>query len=357
MKRVSCLVLLVALPVVVAVFGGCGDDAILLGLPMGGTGGQGATGGGGRGGSGGSGALGGVGGAGTGGGRGGTSGNAGSGAGGSAGTAGVAGTTGGDAGAAPDASVAPEPECTVDSECDEGNPCTVDTCTVAGTCSRANAAANVPCGSSAVTECTLADGCDGAGACRPNHVAAGTACGSTNNDACTDPDLCDGAGSCNPNNATDGTVCALGRCTAGACDCASLRVTTVPFTGNWDTSTGAVDFFSGSCAGAGGGPDYVVVFTAPAAGSYTFRAAATTSTDDLDSTLTLVSGACGTTQRDTDTDEGCNDDEVQGVILDSELAGISLSAGEVISVVVSVFQDAGGPRDTGGGTLSITLDP
>lgn len=78
-----------------------------------------------------------------------------------------------------------------DEEC--ANP---DTCNAAGTCvDNGNLAAGQPCGSSATSDCDLADSCDGNGVCATHHVAAGQACGDPPFD-CFMPNSCDGSGTC-----------------------------------------------------------------------------------------------------------------------------------------------------------------
>jgi hypothetical protein len=330
----------------------CGDDAIVLGLPMGGSvgyepvgrGGNAPVGRGGTAGSGGGSAA---------GGRGGTA----SGAGGAGGTDnGAGGAADGGTGGAPvpdDAGTGGTgvvvPACVVDNDCNDGNPCTTEHCDPTSGCVRGNAGIGVTCGSSAVTECNQADGCDGAGACRPNNVMAGVACGSATVNACTARDTCDGFGACGVNNALDGTACATGHCSTGVCDCASLRVTTVPFTGTWSTlaPTGAVNVFSGSCAGNQLDPDYVLVFTAPTTGNYTLDASGSS-----DSTLTVVTGACGSVEAACDDDVGPDEEPPNR---SSQVALLPLVAGDVISVVVSEFGENAPAR--GSGTVSIVLVP
>jgi len=364
-KRLSSIGLLLGLACGAASIGACGDDAIVLGLPLGGTSGyqqgvgqlepdgqsdQGGNGG--RGGVGGS-AGDGYGGRVAAGGR--TAGGAGgSGAGGNGGTPGAAdGGSGGEPEPLPDAGTGGTgvvvPPCLADNQCEDGNPCTTDRCDPTLGCVRGNAAIGVACGSATVSECSLADSCDGAGVCRLNHVAAGTACGSATVNACTGRDTCDGVGACSANNAVDGTACATGHCSTGVCDCATLRVSAVPFSGTWSTlaGTGTVNFFSGTCAGSQPDPDYVLVFTAPTTGNYTLNASGSS-----DSTMTVLSGACGSAERACDDDVGPDEEPPNR---SSQIPLLALNAGDVISIVVSEFGDNAPARGTG--TVSIVLVP
>ena len=236
-----------------------------------------------------------------------------------------------------------------------------DACNAFGVCEPNHEAAATACGSEVDDACTNPDECDGAGTCVPNHESAGAACGSPLDDACTHPDACDGGGACSANDVGNGSECEGGSCTAGVCvedqpvGCPVELVTAVPFETNWRT-VGGVNLFRGACD-LNGTPDYAVVFTAPADGTFRFDAAGLVGTDDpesgagnteelADSVLTIADGNC---QGPDANQRGCNDDNDGS--LDSRL-DLILNEGETVTVYVGEFGEVlpGG----GSGTLSIT---
>jgi hypothetical protein len=241
-----------------------------------------------------------------------------------------------------------------------------DTCDADGVCQPNNEPLGAPCGSQTVSECSSADQCDENGQCSSNDVAVGTLCGDATESECTHHDLC-GAGVCLANDVSNGSACTGGSCTQGQCvsgqpvGCPIDVVNSVPATIHW-SSVAAPDLFGGGCDEAGT-PDYALVFTAPAAGTYRFVAhglvdstpytGADTSNDppteppDGDAVLSVVEDSCGTQQI------GCNDDGPQGGgNLDSQL-DLVLTDQQVVTVYLNERTQRGG----GTGTLSITSLP
>lgn len=218
-----------------------------------------------------------------------------------------------------------------DPACDDGNDCTVDIC----------------------------DGDE----CRHPPAEAGARCGSDRDDACSAPDRCDGEGECLSNDAANGNECSDGSCTLGECiqgqpvGCPALVVTGLPFATGWRT-VGRVDLYDGACD-ATNTPDFALVFTAPASGTYVIEAAGEVGDDDpelggddetselADSVLTVVAGACGGFAAEP---LACNDDIATGN-LDSRI-NLSLQEGETVTIYVNEFGEVvpGG----GSGTLSVT---
>jgi hypothetical protein len=266
MTRIISLVGAVGLAALFAA--ACGDDAVVINDPMGGSGGSGGTGGRACGGGGCG-----------GGGRGGitpvvgTGGSGGSAAG-TGGTAGVGGSAGsGGTGAVVDAGAEEEPD--AGPLLDAGDAGPLIPCVVVGDCADANA-------------CTL-EACVN-GFCSFPPAVIGLACGdTTTNDECTTPDTCDGNGVCLTNDQPDGTLCADGHCNVtGVCDCAVDRVTTLPYGQQWQTTADTeVDIFDPVCQTCDGTLDHVVVFTAPATATYRFTA---TSGGNVE--LTVFEGDC-----------------------------------------------------------------
>jgi hypothetical protein len=264
------------------------------------------------------------------GGRGGSNGVSGDGGAGDGGEA--AGPDGGrdDAGVGGDAGVG------CDQGCDDGNDCTVDIC----------------------------DGDE----CRHPPAEAAARCGSDRDDECTAPDSCDGAGECLSNNAANGSACSDGSCTLGECvsgqpvGCPALVVTGLPFATGWRT-VGGVDLYEGGCD-VENTPDFALVFTAPADGTYRIDAAGEVGNGDpelggedaselADSVVTVAAGACGGFAA---MSLGCNDDIVgnggpDADEFDSRL-DLSLQEGDTITIYVNEFGEVvpGG----GSGTISIT---
>lgn len=217
-----------------------------------------------------------------------------------------------------------------DNACDDGNDCTVDIC----------------------------DGAE----CRNPPAEAGARCGSDRDDACSAPDSCDGQGGCLPNDTANGSACSDGSCTLGECiqgqpvGCPALVVTGLPFATGWRT-VGGVDLYAGDCD-VDNTPDFALVFTAPAAGTYRIEAAGEVGTDDpemggdeaselADSVLTVAAGACaGFAAPILD----CSDDISAGN-LDSRI-DLSLQQGDTVTIYVNEFGEVvpGG----GSGTLSVT---
>jgi len=263
---------------------------------------------------------------------GGRGGRGGAGRGGRAGSGGSLGGTSGSSGVgASDAGLEPGDagECTVREDCSDGNECTDDICEE--------------------------------GACLNVRRDVGTACGDGTDDLCTAPDSCNEEGACVPNHAPDGSECAEGSCAAGACvpgpvgGCPSVVVDSLPIQMSWRT-VGGEDFFNtgAPCSDEPNTPDFAVVFTAPADGTYRFDAAGVAGDDDpdtsgsqADSMLTIVAGACAGPEAQ---QLACNDD-LGGDNLDSRIE-LTLDEGDSVTIYVNEFGEVlpGG----GSGTLSIT---
>jgi hypothetical protein len=298
----------------------CGDDAIVITNPMGGSGGLAGTGGRACGGGGCG-----------GGGRGTTpAGGTGGSAAGTGGTAGLDGglaSTGGP-GVLLDAGAVTEPD--AGPLLDAGDAGPLIPCAVVGDCADANA-------------CTL-EACVN-GFCSFPPAAIGVACGDTTaNDECTTPDTCDGSGVCLTNDQPDGTLCADGHCNVtGACDCAVDRVTTLPYSQQWQTTADTeIDIFDPVCQTCDGTLDHVVVFTAPATATYRFTA---TSGGNVE--LTVFEGDC------TGTPESpvCGED----IAVDdfNDQLELTVTQGESVTVVVGEQCEENG----GEGNLSIEVVP
>lgn len=240
------------------------------------------------------------------------------------------------------------------SDCSQPN-----SCDGAGFCRSNDVALGVSCGDTTPTDCSFPDVCDGHGVCSPNNVQANEPCGDANDTECSRADSCDGQGLCVLNDRPNGTACTGGSCTGGQCisgqpvGCPADIANTVPFNINW-SSVGREDLYRGNCDSAGT-PDYALVFTAPADGTYRFHAAgATDSTPDVvepdaDSVMTIVRGSCS---GPTGTAVSCNDDKngPNGNTRDSEL-DVALTQGQIVTVYLNEFQEPGG----GTGTLSIVV--
>ncbi len=133
------------------------------------------------------------------------------------------------------------------------------------------------------------------------------------NEAIADPN-CDGVG---------------GSCPGGggfACSDTDIGSSTGPAVAMGNTA-GSDDDLNGSCGGAGGN-DQVMIFTAPAAGMFTFD----TFGSAYDTKLSLFA--------DCATELSCNDDAGAG--LQSQLV-LNMAAGQVVLVVVDGFNGATGP--------------
>ena len=130
----------------------------------------------------------------------------------------------------------------------------------------------------------------------------------------------------------------------------------------WRT-VGRVDLYEGGCD-VENTPDFALVFTAPADGTYRIEAAGEVGDNDpelggedaselADSVLTIATGACGGFAA---MSLGCNDDipgnGVPGGGEFDSLIDLSLEAGDTITIYVNEFGEIvpGG----GSGTLSIT---
>jgi hypothetical protein len=243
-----------------------------------------------------------------------------------------------------------------------------DTCDADGVCQPNNEPLGAPCGSQTADECSNADQCDENGQCTSNDVAAGTSCGDATESECTHHDVC-GAGACLPNDTPNGSACTGGSCTQGQCvaeqpvGCPIDVVNSVPATVHW-SSVGASNLYDGGCE-AQGTPDYALVFTAPAAGTYRFLAhglidstpytgadsvnSPPTEPPDGDAVITVAKGSCtGPTGQPFDP-LPCNDDIAQDNI-DAQL-DLDLTDQQVITVYLNERTQYGG----GTGTLTITL--
>lgn len=97
-----------------------------------------------------------------------------------------------------------------------------------------------------------------------------------------------------------------------------------------------------SCAGSGGGLDYLVQFTAPTAGQYQFDTLATNAEADTDTSIAILDGCDGP-------ELACNDDaDFNNGIYQSSVT-LGLTAGQTVIVVVD--SDAGI-----GGEFTLTID-
>jgi len=181
------------------------------------------------------------------------------------------------------------------------------------------------------------------GFCRLTPVAIGTACGSATSDECSQPDTCDGNGVCLTNDAPGGTTCATGHCNlSGVCDCAVDRVTTLPYGQQWQTTADSETDSLGECQTCGGTPDHIVVFTAPAAGTYRFDA--TSIGGDVE--LAVYPGDCNASP----SGATCGTDDAESGF---DTLALTLEAGAVVTVVVGENCEAEGSE----GNLSIELAP
>lgn len=252
------------------------------------------------------------------------------GGGGVSGDAGDGGEAAGPDGGRNDAGVVGDGGIGCEQACDDGNDCTVDIC----------------------------DGDE----CRNPPVEAGARCGGDRDDECTAPDSCDGEGECLSNDAANGSECSDGSCTLGECvqgqpvGCPALVVTGLPFATGWRT-VGRVDLYAGDCD-VDDTPDFALVFTAPADGTYRIEAAGEVGIDDpegsgeaselADSVLTVAAGACGGFAAPS---LDCNDDIMAGINLDSRI-DLPLLEGDTVTIYVNEFGEVvpGG----GSGTLSVT---
>lgn len=249
-----------------------------------------------------------------------------------------------------------------DTEC--SNP---DSCDAQGVCQPNDEVVGFACGSSAADECTNPDVCDDNGQCSANNVAAGTPCGNTNDDECANPDVC-GNGVCLANDAANGAACTDGSCAVGVCvagqpvGCPAAVAGSAPFSTSW-SSVGKPDLFVSACDSQNM-PDYALVFTAPASG--TFRFAATALVDstpytgagdpsgtpegppDGDAVLTVTEGSCAGTAAP---QINCNDDVTPGSL--SSQLDVVLTNGQVVTVYLNELTQSGG----GTGTLTITELP
>jgi hypothetical protein len=239
---------------------------------------------------------------------------------GDAGLAGEAGTSAGDAGEGEGAADAGG-SCDNEEECDDGNECTLDVC-------------------------------DGA-SCRNEPVAAGTACDGNEPVECREAPTCDGEGACVAAAVANGTACEGGSCTLGECiigsavGCPAAVVSELPFEASWRT-VGGVDLFdSVGCDDLADTPDFAVLFSAPASGTYRFEAFGEAGTDDpetpndpdaslaADSILTIVAGACSDVAAE---QIECNDDIDDGVNVNSRI-DLTLEEGETVTVYAGEYRE------------------
>jgi hypothetical protein len=218
-------------------------------------------------------------------------------------------------------------------------------------------------------DCT-ADACN-EGVCEHSPLEAGEACGSGRDDECTSADTCNGDGACQRNDGQDGAACPGGSCTLGECiegqavGCPIEVVSALPFNTNW-RSVGGTDLYDGTCDGSGT-PDYAVVFTAPATGTYRFEATGVVGMGDpenaadddaselADSVLTIAAGSCaGPSSQQLGCNDDCSANDCANDSFDSRL-DLALSQGQSVTVYVNEFHEVlpGG----GSGTLGIRLLP
>jgi hypothetical protein len=200
-------------------------------------------------------------------------------------------------------------------DCDDSNACTTQAC-VASFCQFTPVTAGAACGDTTVAECTAADTCSANGVCLANHQPDGTAC--------------------------SGGFCNL----TGVCDCAIDRVTAVPFSQQWQTigSSGGgsdVSIFDGSCQACDNDLDHVVVFQAPAAGTYVFSASSVG-----DAQIWVAESDCATLGAEL----GCDDGDVPPDGFDAQIQ-LQLEQGQTVTVGASEICEAEG----GNGSISITL--
>jgi len=203
----------------------------------------------------------------------------------------------------------------------------------AGTCNTAADCGDDPC---------LTEACVG-GVCQRTPLVIGTDCGSSSADECTAPDTCDGYGVCLTNDQPPGSTCGAGHCNAtGVCDCAVERVTAVPYGQPWqttaDTETDSLD----ECQTCNGTRDHIVVFTAPAAGTYRFEA--TSIGGDVE--LALYPGDCNASP----SGATCGIDDPESGF---DTIDVALEAGAVVTVAVGENCEENGSE----GNLSIELVP
>jgi hypothetical protein len=183
--------------------------------------------------------------------------------------------------------------------------------------------------------------------CQFTKVVAGTVCGDQSTSECTAPDACSQDGVCLANHQPESTACSGGFCNlAGACDCAITRVTSVPHAEQWITigsSGGGSDtnVHDGACQACANDLDHIVVFQAPAAGTYLFSARSTGSAQ-----LWVVESDCTSLGAEL----GCDDGDVPPDGFDAQLE-LSLAAGQTVTLGVSEICEAEG----GDGSLEIRL--
>jgi hypothetical protein len=207
--------------------------------------------------------------------------------------------------------------CSTSADCDDRNDCTTENC-ISGSCSGSNVAIGTPCGDT------------------------------TTADECTQPDSCDGNGVCLANHEPDGALCADGHCNlAGVCDCAVERVTAVPYGQQWQTTADTeIDMLDlQPCQLCAGTRDHIVVFSAPADGTYRFFA----SSIGADVELTVFQGDCGAAPAELVC--GADIDPSSGDLNDR--LDLELAAGTTVSVAVGERCEAEGTE----GWLSIERLP
>jgi hypothetical protein len=224
--------------------------------------------------------------------------------------------------------------CTDESDCDDGNDCTEDTCED-GSCRDAPSAAGVACGDSEPSDCRAPASCDGDGFCAAEAAPNGSAC--------------------------EGGSCTLGECVAGRpVGCPLAVVGDLPFEASWRTVDGVNLYDSAGCNDIPDTPDFAVIFSAPASGTYCVEAAGEVGTDDpempggnnelADSVLTIVAGACDGFEA---AQLACNDD-IENGDLDSRV-DLQLDEAETVTVYTGELRE---PLPGGGsGTLRISLGP
>jgi hypothetical protein len=144
-------------------------------------------------------------------------------------------------------------------------------------------------------------------------------------------------------SACEGGSCTLGECIAGnPVGCPAEVASELPFEASWRT-VGGVDLFDSiGCDDFDNTPDFAVLFTAPAAGTYRFEAFGDAETDPetdgtlaADSILTVAEGACPELAAE---QIECNDDIDDGVDVNS-LIDLELEAGETVTVYAGEFRE------------------
>ena len=147
---------------------------------------------------------------------------------------------------------------------------------------------------------------------------------------------------CLTNHQPEGSTCATGHCNAtGVCDCAVERVTALPYGQQWQTTADTETDFLGECQTC---PtvDHIIVFTAPAAGTYRFDA--TSIGGDVQ--MAVYPGDCNPAP----SGATCGIDDPESGF---DTLALALDAGAVVTVVVGENCEENGSE----GNLSIDLAP